>query len=266
MPFIGNFVDQNAIPKSVLVATGDTIVAAGAFTPTRLPAGAADTVIQSKSGSPAFRTLLQLMQDVIGLDWRSIALAGWASTVTGGGVVTTSPELLQIRNSPPVAGTGYLNTTNGMGLSRGQGVAAIDWTKAIGLSFKLTPASAANATAVTRFTLGKNPVLGVLAERGIGIQIDNMALKGIVHDGTSGATVDLNTALSVFTTVQVLIISDGAGNVTWWVNDVSVGTTAAGPKTLGNANFGALQFEMDDGGTATAYDPRMHGLKLLVGQ
>jgi hypothetical protein len=98
-----------------------------------------------------------------------------------------------------------------------------------------------DASTVFRFTIGKSNTsaggVGDLSERGIMIkQTGGNALQLLVHNGTT-----LTTVTSSFTPVNqqaydMTIISDGAGNVTLYVNETSVATTAAGPTTMANIN------------------------------
>jgi len=98
-----------------------------------------------------------------------------------------------------------------------------------------------DASTVFRFSIGKSNTsaggVGDLSERGIMIkQTGGNALQLLVHNGTT-----LTTVTSSFTPVNqqaydMTIISDGAGNVTLYVNETSVATTAAGPTTMANIN------------------------------
>ena len=101
-------------------------------------------------------------------------------------------------------------------------------------------------------TLGKTSAyLGNLTGRGIGIRkfgaTANFFL--VVHNGTTLTAVDSgvnNNSYSANT--DFLIYSDGAGNVTMWLNDVQVATTAAGP--TGTATNGArIYSEVNQSGT-----------------
>jgi hypothetical protein len=105
-----------------------------------------------------------------------------------------------------------------------------DWSKRV--VFSVRAVSQGNTTnGVNRILLGPNVGDSIqdLDDNGIGFIIDNLAIKGQTHDGTSLEEVDLSTSLTSGTTATLTAISDGAGNVEYFVNGVSKGTGTGGP-------------------------------------
>ena len=96
--------------------------------------------------------------------------------------------------------------------------------------------------------------------------VEDDALKGIAHNGTSEATVDLSTTLTANILTRVTIVSDGAGNIEWFVDGVSKGTTSAGPTGDSPSHAGLIQVEADNGGDAAGQGISLHSIKIYVEQ
>src|SRR3990167_2070655 len=114
-------------------------------------------------------------------------------------------------------------------VTRGVRFDEINWSRPITIWCRFT-VSAATSTGAARFTLGKANATGVgnLATRGIGFQVNNLLLLGLVHDGSTATPVSLGT-LTALIAYDMRIESDGRGNVSWYLDDVYMGTTALGP-------------------------------------
>lgn len=139
------------------------------------------------------------------------------------------------------------------------GEANINFSKRVFFSgkFGLAAASGFNGDASNYWlcTLGKSTVYaGDLTGRGIGIRkygaTANFFL--VVHNGTTLTAIDTGVSNNNYSTnTDFLIYSDGAGNVTLWLNDVQVATTALGP--TGTATNGArIYAEVNQVGTVVA--------------
>ena len=184
----------------------------------------------------------------LGVPWEPILFNHWLETTNGTGNIDMRPRRYTI-------GTGATSTAwakvSSIAIDRWTpGVAAnvIDWT--LPILIKVTLSVDDNTTNGTfKLSLGKqqSEAVGDLAQRGIGIAVDNLALKGIAHDGTSLDTTSLGT-LAAKQTYQILIVSDGAGNVEWFLDGVASGSTAAGPDAAGTAGDSGLQIEIQNQG------------------
>jgi len=193
--------------------------------------------------------------------------ADWTSTVAGTGSTTRSVRRALTLSGTTAAGTALLRNTTNMGWSAGKVRSILNWSKKIVFhAFISNPSSTTNG--VSRLTFGKLSSNGVgdLAHKGIGIQLDADALKGIVHNGSSGATVDLSTTLTAGIVYKLTIVSDGAGNVEWFLDGVSKGTSSAGPTGDGATNKHIVQIETDNGADAAQQDLEMYSLKIYVEQ
>ena len=84
------------------------------------------------------------------------------------------------------------------------------------------------------------------ANLGIGVSVENAALKGIVHDGSAGTTIDLGTTMVEDQTYGVKVDSDGAGNVRWSVNGISKGASSLGPTGDGAASDAQIKIETEN--------------------
>jgi hypothetical protein len=126
--------------------------------------------------------------------------------------------------------------------------APFDWSKRIITSFKMCKGSAStDSNTVGRIILGRaatSVTAGDLAVRGIGVTVAGSgALVLQVHDGTTLTNVTSSFTPSQNVNFKVKMISDGAGNVTLYVNDSQVATTALGPKTKGAVYLGGWDLE-----------------------
>ncbi len=100
----------------------------------------------------------------------------------------------------------------------------------------------------------------------IGIRLDNKALKGICNDGSTATVVDLSTTLSSTSNVYVIVItSDGSGNIEWFVDGVSKGTSSAGPSSLSTAENGNIGHGTYNGGDAAAQTVYVYDLAIALG-
>ena len=98
----------------------------------------------------------------------------------------------------------------------------------------------------------------------IGFKIDHQNLKGICSDGTTSTEVDLATMLSTgSTTYQVVVSSDGAGNVEWFLDGVSKGTSTDGPTA--NATSANTGIGVANGGDSAAQHAYLHELAVVIG-
>jgi hypothetical protein len=107
-----------------------------------------------------------------------------------------------------------------------------------------------------RFYFGVPQQIGTaLANRGIGFEINaSRQVQIVAHDGTtlttSGVVATLTVSSSAFTLLRVR--SDGAGNVSLYLDEVLVGTTTGGPTTSGVLNACGIHAEVNNGADAAA--------------
>jgi hypothetical protein len=106
------------------------------------------------------------------------------------------------------------------------------WNKRVTLSFSIA-SGATSANGNAWFRLGGNNTTADMTLRGIGIKITNKTVVLEVHNGTTRATsATIATVSADYTQQHFLLQSDGAGNVSVWVNGVFALTLAGGPATV----------------------------------
>jgi hypothetical protein len=110
---------------------------------------------------------------------------------------------------------------------------SIDFSKRVSMSFRFSQYPS-DANSVTRVVLGKihGTAVGDLSTRGIGVKYVPTASTYYfylqVHNGTTLANVQASTQYAGGV-ADLEVVSDGAGNVTLYLNGVSVATSTGGP-------------------------------------
>jgi hypothetical protein len=182
----------------------------------------------------------------------------------GAGSFTTSMTRVCIGPNTSVAGSVYYRpqTNGGVGqfFAKGSNLAAINFSKPFWMSGRSVydDTFRGDANNTSRITVGKSAVgAGALAQKGIGWQKvgglgSNFFL--LAHNGTTLTSVDTSTSLTSLGITGGVpfdwsVYSDGAGNVTMFINDVQVATTSAGPTGYSTASS-VWQEEIDQ--TASA--------------
>lgn len=164
--------------------------------------------------------------------------SGWTNSTTGTGSNAVKPERLAISSGTTASSSGRLSSGTITCLSRGSaGIYVMNWAKRAVLQLAFCPVGA-TTNGQTALQWGRSGDVNTDADldaAGIGVRIDNLALKGLAHNGTSLTVVDLSTTLTLNQIYQMEIVSDGAGNVEWFLDGVSKGTSALGPSALGSA-------------------------------
>jgi parallel beta-helix repeat protein len=199
-------------------------------------------------------------------NWSDISLgAGWTKTVAGSGAVSFGPRQLVVTTDSTAGSTAVARTGAEMCLTLNAASDVIDWSKPLVfvVTFSVTDATTDGIACVS---LGKAADAGVgePAVKSFGLRVDNLALKGLAHDGTSLTVVDLNTTLVAGGTYQLAIVSDGAGNVEWFLSGTLKGTTTAGPRTVGAAGDSTIHAEVSNGANSVAQRLVVSGLKYAM--
>jgi hypothetical protein len=131
----------------------------------------------------------------------------------------------------------------------------LPWNKRFVAQLRFAPRTVGtDSNTVNRVCFGKGTgnVGGDITLRGIEIrQVASNALELLVHDGTTLTTVATSTTVSSSTSVDLRIVSDGAGNVTLFSNDTQIATTSAGPSTAGSTQNSFYTIESENLATIT---------------
>ena len=140
--------------------------------------------------------------------------------------------------------------------SVGQRINRVDWSKPIwiGLRFVQSNLNPLVANCTFRLTFGKTSAdnAGDLARRGFGVQgVGGGNFQATGHDGTT-LTVGTNGTEAIASTAKDLVIySDGAGNINVYVDGVSVASCTGGPSSSTTDNS-VFQFEVQNTATASS--------------
>ncbi len=150
-------------------------------------------------------------------------LSGWTVTVNGTG--GTSQEIVANRvNTGATASSNALLYAGLGGFSRSAGSQGqIDWSGKIYLIFGYSR-NTDDAQVIARFQLKDVITGGVLTDKGIGIRVDDKALKGESY-GSSLGVVDLGMNVIENIEYQIVIVHTPAvPKIEWFVNGVLKGT------------------------------------------
>tara|TARA_Y100000310_G_scaffold209135_1_gene209742 strand:+ start:1049 stop:1783 length:735 start_codon:yes stop_codon:yes gene_type:complete len=167
--------------------------------------------------------------------------AGWTAAVTGSGSTSQQVGMMELKTGLTNPSTARLLGHFAQGFSRGQGPSVLDFSKRIViiLKFDLTYiTSGDNGSFIATVGIGNLPaaVGGDPSDHFLGIRLVDRALSGLDHDGTALGTTSLSTTVTESALYDVVIVSDGEGNVEWFVNGVSTRSTSTGPKTVAAAS------------------------------
>ncbi|KKN73881.1 hypothetical protein LCGC14_0396830 [marine sediment metagenome] len=180
--------------------------------------------------------------------------SAWSATNVGSGSIVATDPLGKILRTGATANSSTFNRTRPYGLN---GDVAnrnyFDYDKALSLFFSVCR-YITDAEAVSRVQMKDADGIGVLGEKGIGLQLDNLALTGEAY-GASRGTVDLSTSLTIekMAWVEIRLTSTG---VEFFVDNVSKGsiTTADKFPTGDGAAAGRIASSHANGGTGTNSD------------
>jgi hypothetical protein len=182
------------------------------------------------------------------------------STATSGTGATSSIQGMNARVvTAPTSATGYaqnlgsiVNNTRG-----GAYTAGIDWSKRVifGARFSRNTTTP-DTNSAFRFSLGRfssqAPSDISASDKMVGIKVSSSG--AIVLYAANGSA--LSTVTSTFTpsnsvSYDVVIVSDGSGNVTLYVNGSSVATSTGGPTSAQGASYNTITFEAQNSATLT---------------
>jgi hypothetical protein len=162
-----------------------------------------------------------------------VQTTGWSTSNVGSGVVTQYPTYITMATGTTASSRG-LATTSIYGPNPGNAhYYFTDWRKKLMLEF-ICSKGGNDPESVARIQLKEAATEGALAQRGVGIEIDNYSLVGEAY-GTARGTVSLVT-LSDSRLVRVTI-EKLPDRVNFYVNGILYGTLtgSAVPNVVGNA-------------------------------
>jgi hypothetical protein len=225
-------------------SASSTYIAQASFaTSTQAQAGTSTTTVVS----PA--TLLDAKYFSGG---KSAVQITWSTGTSGTGASAGAQNANGRLNAAPTTAVGYaIAGANLVNTSRGLAYGApVDFSKRVQLGLRVARNVASpDSASVWRYSIGKSigvTSAGDLSVRGLMIKVAGSgALQLLVHNGTSLTAVTSSYTPSNSTAYDVVVVSDGAGNVTLYVNGSSVATSTGGP-TSSSGGSPQLTFEVEN--------------------
>lgn len=241
-----NNVALTGTPTAVTQSAGDntTALATTAFVQQEVPAAsttAAGKVELATNAEAVAGTSTTLAVTPNGLEAEIVSptvskyfFPAWGGSTSGAGAaglnVFGNQRVVAPSSVIGFASRGHVISQNVRGVNPDNG--AVNFSKRIAWGFRLIRYSfgTTDANSVCRVVLGKTGAIGTPTTKSIGIYFTGTSvLSLIVHDGTT-----LTTVNTTFTPVHLqgfdaVIISDGTGNVSLYVNGTLAATSANGP-------------------------------------
>ena len=251
--------------------TNTTQVATTAFVTAAVPAFAATADINSPSSTTVVMSPKNVVDLILNANYQMLYYGAGVSGSSGSGAgFGNNGGRWHDLASPSAAISGYgawsfdtnANSVGLAGTQRGANPISKNWSKKIWMAGRCSvgnyPNSALDGDTNTFFRIGLGGKTSFAsgdmsaAQCGIGFKLPGGGASAMILQVSNGTT--LTSVTSSFTPAarQVFdwkIYSDGAGNVTLYINDSSVATTTAGPTTT--QNYG-LYFEMADSNGSNA--------------
>ena len=109
-----------------------------------------------------------------------------------------------------------------------------------------------DTNSVFRYSIGKSSSTDAsdLSARGLMVKVAGSgAMQLLVHNGTTLTTTTSSFTPSNGQAYDVVVVSDGSGNATLYVNGSSVATSTGAPTSAGATNAGQLTFETQNTST-----------------
>jgi hypothetical protein len=138
---------------------------------------------------------------------------------------------------PTSSGAGHVAALHGVPPFRGQAVNGnFNWSRRVVVATRIVRAAASpSSDSIFRVTIGEvqGSNTGDPAVAAIGIKVvGSGAMQILAHDGISLTTFSTSHTPANSQAFDLILVSDGAGNVEAFVNGSSVGSTTGGPTTL----------------------------------
>ena len=183
----------------------------------------------------------------------SYGITAWATGTSGTGASAGAQNANGRLNTAPTTAIGYatacapiVNPSRGLGFSGG-----FDFSKRVIFGARINRNVASpDANSVWRFSIGKFQTVatvGDLTGRGLMIKVAGSgALQLLVHNGTTLTTTTSSFTPSSSSAYDVLVVSDGSGNATLYVNGSSVATSTDAPTSASGSQFNGIHFECEN--------------------
>jgi hypothetical protein len=180
----------------------------------------------------------------------------WSTATSGTGASAGQQNGNGRLNAAPTSAVGYAIAAapivnNSRGIAYGNGY---DFSKRVVFGARIARnVTTPDTNSVFRLSIGKSvttATVGDLSVRGLMVKVAGSgALQLLVHNGTALTTTTSSFTPSNASAYDVVVVSDGAGNATLYVNGSSVATSTGGPTASQGANFTGLHFECENTST-----------------
>ncbi len=172
--------------------------------------------------------------------------AGWGTSHTGSGGSSLAPFMLNLWTGTTANSRALLNTQYVVGFSVGGDYRYLNYDKKLYIIFNLNSTNN-DVEGVVRFQIKDVLTEGALEQKGVGIRLDNLALKGESF-GTSLGVIVLTT-LTVDLIYQIVIILYPGSKIEWYVNGVLVGTQSTAANIPTGVFAASMVFSAINGAT-----------------
>ena len=176
----------------------------------------------------------------------------WATTFVGTGGIDQFESTFRISTGTTTGSSALARGNNGtlfMIASNGSTFSTIDWDERILCKFDFAHVLP-DANTILRFQVGElytKTTITDLDQKGFGIKVINTSIHALTHDGTTLTTSAVVGTASASIKCQIVMDSDGAGNVSFYLDGALLITQAGGPTTEGIANNTAVNFSTENG-------------------
>jgi hypothetical protein len=196
-----------------------------------------------------------------------INVIAWSTAVSGVGALASAQGMNARVCTAPTSLSGYAQNLGAIqNTARGSVYnAGIDWSKRVifggrfGRNTVTPDSSSAFRFGIGRFS-SQAPSDIVSTDKQVGIKVSGSgAIVLYAANGSALSTVTSSFTPSNGSAYDVVIISDGAGNVVLYVNGSSVATSTGGPTSSQGNNYNSITFEVQNSTTLT------NGAMVVVG-
>jgi hypothetical protein len=190
---------------------------------------------------------------------KSIIAITWSTATSGSGASAAANGMNSRVATAPTSVAGYAQNLGAI-YNNARGVvynAGIDWSKRVIFGGRFSRNVTTPDTASSfRFGLGRfsgqAPSDITSTDKQVGIKVSGSgAIVLYVANGSALSTVTSSFTPSNASTYDVVIVSDGSGNVTLFVNGSSVATSTSGPTSSQGTNYNTITFEVQNSTTLT---------------
>ena len=222
----------------------------GNHTDVDLTGAAEGDFLQRESGVWVKRTRGEVVGDLLS-QGRSepINAVDFISTGTSGTGTAGTTGRIDLRTGTTAESTARASIGANSGYSVGVTYQRFNYAKPIIFIIYLSPVNS-TSTNMKKWLLLGVPFTQAVGDPGVaslGFRIDDTAVKGLAHNGTSLTATDLGVNIHGTNTTKLTCVSYGDGDVEYYIDNVLKGSTVSGPSGLGTASAGSIYYATTNG-------------------